>query len=608
MNKNKLNVRLLIMTVIMGFGLCFSSCVDYLNKAPESTLTEKEVFGNFTSFQGWVEQMYACMANYHQRCAGNWYHTFNVTDCLTDIPMYWDDGNYWDQKFVYDNGSLNLSASSGVMGKYVWPLAWYAIRKANLGLEMLDLLEGTQEERNLIKGQCLYFRAFYHLELMQFWGGIPYVDEPLSVSEPIAMHRLSYRETALRAAEDFKAAAELLPLSWANTNTLVANTDGVRVTKIHAMGYLGRNLLYAASPMMNESSTGVNAYDTDLCKQAAEAFAEVIRLCEQSDSKYKLETWENWPKIFAVVSSGRLTRPGGTEVIQNQMSYDDNFVRWTTTRAQSPLQWGAGNSRVEVPAHNFVQYYHMANGLPIDDPNSGYDTKHPWSDREPRFYNDIVCHGTRMIINASSAAARLDEFAQLDNRGRHRHGSVNASASGSVSGYFEKRYLPLGCNNHDNQWENLQAYMPRLRLADIYIMYAEAVYYGYGSASSSFPGAAYSAQSAIEKIRSRAQLPPLPDAYYSSANFFETLVRERAVEFAFEGLRWFDLRRWNVAGELKYRQKTSILFDLDEATGEPINFQEVLMATRVYDKKHNWIPFQIRFTTMHEGFPQNPGW
>ena len=607
MKKNILNTRVFLMTVLLGFGLCFNSCVDYLNKAPESTLTEKEVFGNFASFQGWVEEMYVCMANYHQRCAGNWYHTFNVTDCLFDVVMYWDDGNYWDQKFVYEN-SLNLSATDGVMFKFVWPLAWYAIRKANLGLANIDMLEGTQEEKDLIKGQCLYFRAFYHLELMQFWGGIPYIDEVLSVSEPIAMPRLTYRETALKAAEDFRAAAELLPLNWANTHTIVANSDAVRVTKIHALGYLGKDLLYAASPMMNESSTGVNAYDADLCRQAAEAFAEVIRLCEQSDSKYKLESWENWPRIFAVVSSGYLTRPGGTEVIQNQMIYEDYYVRYTTTRAQSPVQWGAGNSRVEVPAHNFVKYYHMANGLPIDDPNSGYDPLHPWNDREPRFYNDIVYHGSRMIINAASATARLDEFAQLDNRGRHRHGSVNAPDNGSVSGYFEKRFLPLGCNPHDNQWGNLQAYMPRLRLADIYLMYAEAVYYAYGSAGSSYPGSAYSAQSAIERIRSRALLNPLPDSYYSTANFMETLIRERAVELAFEGHRWFDLRRWNLAGELKYREKTVINFDLDEATGEPVNFQEVLWVTRVFDKKHNWLPFQVRFTTMHEGFPQNPGW
>jgi hypothetical protein len=398
-------------------------------------------------------------------------------------------------------------------------------------------------------------------------------------------------------------------LSWAETNTAVKDNDGgIRITKIHALAYKGKNLLYAASPMMNESSTGNNSYDVELCKEAAAAFSEVIQLSEQSASRFQLETWENWPKIFALVSSGAADRPGGTEVIQNQQIYERDFTRWTTTRAASPVQWGGNNTYVEAPTHNYVQNYHMANGLPIDDPNSGYDPNNPWTGREPRFYNDIVYHGTRMVNNVASDNARLDEFARLNNAGRHRHGGVNSNGVvGSITGYLYRKFLPLGCNPYDGQWGNLQAYQPRLRLADVYLMYAESVYYGYGYASASSPGSSYTAQAAIERIRSRAQLPPLPANYYVADQFMETLIRERAVELAFEGLRWFDLRRWNLATELKYREKTGINFDLD-ASGKPINFEEVVLATRVHDKKHNWIPFQPSFTRIHEGFRQNPGW
>lgn len=583
-----------------------ASCTDYLDKAPESTITEKEVFGNFTSFQGWVEQMHSCMANPHQRLGGNWYHTFNQMEMLnTRGDMEWEDGNYWSQRFLYDNGSRNLTGTTGVMSKFVWPLAWYAIRMANLGLQNLELMEGTQEEKDLIKGQCLYFRAWYHLEMIQYWGGLPYVDVPLDVTDIIAMPRLTYRETALRIAEDFEAAARLLPLSWKQTNTLVKDNDAVRVTRIHALGYKGKNLLYAASPLMNESSTGINAYDAELCKQAAAAFDEVIRLCEQDGSKFKLESWTNWQGIFCINSEA--ARPGGTEVIQNQPIYEVGYTRWTTTRAAAPTQWDNGNNSVEVPSHSYVKYYHMANGLPIDDPNSGFDENNPWTGREPRFYNDIIFEGTRMVNNAADATAKQNEFAQLSNAGRHRHGTAAAgNYAGSLSGYFYKKFLPLGYNKFDG-WKSLCAYQPRLRMSDIYMMYAEAVYYGYGSSSSRYSDSPYTAQSAIEKIRDRAQLPPLPDSYYSAENFMETLIRERAVEFAFEGHRWFDLRRWNIATELKYKQKTAIDFDLD-ATGKPINFSERVVRTHVFEKRHNWVPFQLKFTKIHEGFEQNPGW
>ena len=79
------------------------------------------------------------------------------------------------------------------------------------------------------------------------------------------------------------------------------------------------------------------------------------------------------------------------------------------------------------------------------------------------------------------------------------------------------------------------------------------------------------------------------------------------LNLAFEGHRWMDLRRWNIAGETKYREKTAIDFDR-AANGKPINLQERVVVTRVFDKKHNWLPFQVSFTKLYKDFPQNPGW
>ena len=599
------------------------SCEDYLDKAPEADISDREVFGNFTSFQGWVEEMYSCMANHHAKMAANYHNTFNMPDMMLNTTMFWDDGNYWDDRFLFDAQEPALGGTSGLMSKSVWPLAWYAIRKANVGLQHMDLLEGTQDEKNLIKGQCLFFRAFYHLELIQYYGGLPYVDNVLDVNEPFSLPRLSYIETARRIAEDFRAAAELLPMDWKNTNTLVSGSNGVRATQIHALAYLGKNLLYAASPMMNESSIGVNTYDTDLCRQAAAAFAEVIRLSEDAsgDCPYYLESWDNWSGIFKRYTAGRNERPGGAEVIQNQMIYEPDFYIYTNFRAQAPVIWGFGNDKTEVPTHNYVKYYAMANGLPVEDPDSGYDPNDPWKGREPRFYHDIVYEGTKMVENATTDDAKKYQYAHLHNNGFNRQGSVaSGGVNGSVTGYMYWKFMPSKVNFWENGPFNAQAWQPRLRMADVYLMYAEAVFYGYGSATGKDPNSAYTAQQAIEKIRSRAQLSPLPDKYYANGNtplfnFKETLIRERAVELAFEGHRWFDLRRWNIAGELKYREKYGINFDVNESlisaeypTGKPYNFKEVLLTTRVFEKKHNWVPLPTKFTQLYEEFYQNPGW
>ncbi len=607
---NKNRWRLIVPMVAAGF--LFGSCEDYLDKAPEASITDTDVFGSFVSFQGFVEEMYDCIVDIHKVLGGNQYYNFSASDeVLCNVPLPWDDGNYWNQATFLYGASPNFTYSGNLTRMRVWPFAWYAIRKANLGLSKLDLLSNASPEaRNVIEGQCLFFRAYFHFELMRWYGGLPYIDEVLSSSEELQLPRLSYRETALKAAEDFRAAAALLPLRWDDTTvgqaTLGNNSE--RITKIHALSMLARNLLYAASPMMNESSTGNNAYDAELAKQAADVAADIIRICNESGA-YKLQTWDTWTDNFWVWSPGNRERPGGTEVIMNPTAIIPSFVRFTTNRTTNPVQFGAGNNRVEVPTHNFIKNYGMANGLPIDDPESGYNPNEPWTGREPRFYIDVVYEGVRMVDNAVAAAAKENEFAQLSNSGRHRNGTpASAGVAGSVTGYFYRKWTPKGNNPWDNRWGNFQSYHPIVRLADIYLMYAEAVLHGYGSPTSTASGSSLTAIDAVNVIRNRAQLPNLPAKYTASKDvFMKQIIRERAVEFAFEGHRFFDLRRWNIAGNAEYIDKTAIDFDLN-SDGKPINFRERVVVQRVFEKRHNWLPFQLGDTRLYEGFPQNPGW
>lgn len=591
--------KLAFMVMIMAAGLGMVSCEKYLDKAPEASISDKDAFGNFVSFQGFVEELYNCETDYSKVLGGNYYYNFLCADeALGNKPLLWDDGNYWDQgKFL--TGALNTNVAT--MSKRVWPLSWYAIRKANLGLSKIDLLtDATQEQRNVIKGQQLFFRAFYHYDLARFWGGLPYIDTVLSSSGELTLPRLTYKETALKAAADFRAAAELLPVKWddipAGQPTLGSNQS--RITKIHALSFLGKNLLYAASPMMNESSTGSNTYDVELCKQAAQAFADVIKICAETGA-YKLQTWETWTDNFWVWSPGNRLRSGGTEVIMNPTIGDIGYPRWTTCRTSSPLQFAAGNNQVEVPTANYVKYYGMANGLPITDPASGYNPNDPWANRDPRFYKDIVIDGDRMVTSNGGGA---DTYAQLFNNGRHKGGT-----QGSVTGYYYKKWTPVGCNPWDNRWGAFQAYVPFMRLGDVYLMYAEAVLHGYGSATSSVPGS-LTAENAVNIIRNRAQLPNLDPKFTGTKTaFMDAIILERAVELAFESHRWFDLRRWNIADQTKYKLKTALDFDRGP-NGKPINIQERVVVEKVFDKKHNWLPFQVSYTKLYPEFKQNPGW
>src|SRR5690606_7406103 len=137
----------------------------------------------------------------------------------------------------------------------LWGLSWYAIRKANVGIANLDLLQdATTEEKRLIEGQLYFFRGWFHFMLMQYWGGLPYVDVVLPPGESPRVPRLNYQETAEKVADDLRKAADLLPVDWDQIpagKAPLGNNDR-RINKIMALGFLGKNLLLAGSPFMNE--------------------------------------------------------------------------------------------------------------------------------------------------------------------------------------------------------------------------------------------------------------------------------------------------------------------------------------------------------------------
>lgn len=582
-----------------------TACEDYLNKAPEASITEKDVYGNFTSFQGFVEEMYNCIMDPDK--GGAWNKYLFADETLNNYPYNFDNGNYWGNETYF----FGVTPTPGTLEKNttrdrrVWEYAWYAIAKANLALQKIDeegLFGGTDEEKKFIKGQALFFRGWFYFEICRYWGGMPYVTRVLDPNESLVtdeFKRLNFQETAKKMALDFRAAADLLPNHWDQSvigqKTLGHNRD--RINKFHALGYLGKALLYAASPMINEEAKGTNSYNAELAGQAAKAFGELLTLADQTGT-YKMQTWATWGDNFTKLNN---LRPGGTESIMMPTVYDRSRVRNSTIGAISPSSFGLNSgTNADVPSHNFTKNFGMANGLPISDPASGYKESDPWTGREPRFYKNIAIDGEKWW-----GTAGLDQFAQLYNGGRHRS-QINPP---SVTGYYQKKFNGLSPTYTLSVAGSLMAYVPYLRLADIYLMYAEAVIFSAnGTPKSTSGNYTLTAEQAMNVIRNRAQLPNLTPAYTANNNiFFEEIVRERAVELAFEGQRFCDLRRWNRNGDSRYLEKTAIDFDRG-SNGKPINIVERLVVKRIAEKKHNWLPIQVKFTKLYEGFPQNPGW
>jgi len=145
----------------------------------------------------------------------------------------------------------------------------------------------------------------------------------------------------------------------------------------------------------------------------------------------------------------------------------------------------------------------------------------------------------------------------------------------------------------------------RMRLTDIYLMYAEALHAGQQSARTTPASYNLTAEQALNILRNRAGVPDVHPSIVDDPNkFMDEVRRERAVELSYEGHRWVDIRRWSVAHLDKYRIKTGLDFPEDHSY-----FTEVVLVDRVCEyPKHFWLPFETSQTQIYEGFPQNPGW
>lgn len=622
-----------------GVALTSVSCTDYLDKAPESDIDPSEPYVNYTNFQGFLEEAYNCIpglastAWYH----GNWnfgedeYWQPSETRMLSNAI---DQGNYWGwdecQYSPFHKGYSPMINGSGTNrdGKgNLWGMCWYGIYHVNLGLENLDkLTDATQEEKNLIAGQLYFFRAFFHFQIMQYWGGIPYIDFLIPSDAVPDYPRLTYQACADKAAEDFKRAVDLLPVDWDKTSAgkQTIGKNKFRPNKISALCFLGKNYLWAGSPLMNEVSKenpnfkNVDSYNKEYCQKAAEAFGEALKLNKEYNL-YQLADFKDYMNLFYAYDQGDKL-PGEKEDIFYENSSNTSWV-WNQVTDYRPTCLIQSGIKV-YPTANYVDYFGMANGKPIKDAtkkdaDSGYDPEHPFKNRDPRFYDLFIYDGVKCVKSSGQDADV--QYASLYTGGKYR---VATAAKDCFTGYLLKKFCDPYRNDYDDggaRSKLIRVQLAMIRLADVYLMYAESVAQGYGYKESS-KAFKLSAVDAVNIVRNRAHVDNIADEYLTSLDgFMSELRRERAVELAFEGHRFTDLRRWLLIDKAPYTKKMAVYFDRaadqkdadrydDPRNNHVLNLKEEPLITRNFSEKHYWFPFLRDDVKMYPEFYQNPGW
>ena len=628
---------LLILSLVFSF-----SCEDYLDVAPDAIIDEEVVFSTFKNAQGFVEEMYALVVSYEQQ--GHTFQDFLLgDDGFVDRPTKAsgdiDAGRFNDvirDNFIYLNNHYNSSyGSSGTNSANVentnafnrqrpgvYDGSLRGIRKANIvirNVEELNLMvNASQAEKDVILGQAYFFRAFFHNEIMKFWGRYPYIDEVL-VADFELVRPDSYKETALRANEDYKKAVELLPVDWDNEiyGQLTLGDNLGRLTKGTAYAFQGKNLLLAASPLMkgNNVSVATYDYDTELCDMAVEAFSGILKLADQG--RYRLaNSLDELDEVFWK-SSAPGSWPGASEFIFAATGGSQGqATRFMASGVNKAIHSNSAGYEVISPTHNFIHNnFGMSNGLSIEDDISGkygptlFDPTNPFENRDPRFYKWHIIDGDIIDPGADNPhkTAQL-WFESSSVKGVHRSNNAENIKILNNTGYMWTKFFPKVDGKFHTRWNPIiNQYVGvrmHMRLTDVYLMYAEALHASKGAsiASNSYN---LTAEGAINLLRNRAGIPNVNSNIVSNnEDFMDELRRERAVELSYEAHRWVDIRRWGVAHLDKYKRKLALDFPQDRSS-----FTESLIVERICEfPKHYWLPFPVEQTLLYPGFTQNPGW
>jgi hypothetical protein len=587
--------------IIMLASLLLASCDEYLDQTPEAVISEKDIFSTYESFQGFIDANYAEILNY------NLHYMVTTADFGGDVFCYihWASGwtgnvgDYWYIAGGHDDDTPSLFNSSFDNSWWgpnetsgIWAGGWRGIRVCNVALEHLDLLtDATEEEKRLIEGQIYFFRAFFHAEIISAYGGMPFIDKAFEPSDNMELPRISYQECTERIVEDYDKAIPLLPEDWDQT-TRGAQSPGSntgRITKGAALAYKQKALLYAASPLMNKFSGNDYSYNIPLCERAAAAGWEMIQLAEKG--VYSLVPFSNYSDMFYKTDG---TMPWTSETVLQRV--DDRYGKWSFISnigcIYAPAQVG-GDEACETVNQTYVDYFEMADGTRYKT-EYDYDNNKRWKNRDPRFRKNIyIDQDTCTVSFYPKSVLNLWEGIGSDK-------NINNQIA---LPYLIKKFWPKGVNFFDQMWTEFRVSSPRMRLAEVYLDYAEAVTAAHGPLGRA-PGADLTAVDAINIVRERAGMPPVTADATGYPSFMDLVWNERNVELCFEGHYWWDTRRWHVAHLDKYKEIIDLKFDKDYTYFN----REVFMVRTFEDPKHYWLPLPRDLVQLYKGMDQNPGW
>ncbi|SIR11454.1 RagB/SusD family nutrient uptake outer membrane protein [Maribacter ulvicola] len=612
----------------------FSACQDYLDIVPNDIPTINDAFINRTSAETFLFTIYSGI----EKPAD----IFNSADKMAGDEV-WVSGTGDEFSGIQIAQGLQ-SVTTPLLDK--WQVTYRHIRNCNVLLANIDNVpDMTEFEKKIWKAEAKALKAYYHFILMRQYGPITISDDLVPVSQSTESQDLSQRpidEVVDYIVTTLDEAMVDLPDGLINRSTELGRISGTVAAAIKA-----RVLVTAASPLFNGNifySGFVNkkgeelfstSFDPKKWEVARDACKEAIEMAESNG--YQLYNETEYKNLFVNASQttidkmtlrSRLTDEWNKEILWGRYDGTHNIQFNATPQLPGTLGSNIIGSRLS-PTLRIAEMYYTNNGVPIDEDPSfdfenryktknaseeesykiqdGQETAYLNFDREIRFYADL---GFDRSIWSGNGKGDDDNDPFIINARSFETSGRKSGNNYSATGYFPKKLVKENSalvNNGANYVTREYAF-PIIRLADLYLYYAETL-----NETKAVPD--QQVYEYIDRIRNRAKLDGVvnswtnhstnPGKITTQEGMRQIIQQERMIELAFEGARFWDLRRWKLSKEYLNRP----IRGWNTAGESASDYYTVtsLFVPLFFEKDYLW-PIREQEIINNPDLVQNPGW
>jgi hypothetical protein len=532
----------------------------------------------------------------------------------------------------------------------LWTGRYQAIRQCNIFLENVSdeekVFDLTTDMRARWLAEVKILKAFYNFQLLRMYGPVPIIDKNIDIDAPTSdmmVKRAPFDECVNYIVGLIDEAVPSLPVVIGDR----ANELG-RMTQPIALSIKAKLLVLAASPLFNgnpdysrlvnkDGTALVNTtFDKTKWDRAALAAKAAIDVCEQAGIKLyngiPLSVLSPFTNQQMTLRNAISERWNSERIWGLSNSYAGQLQRVAMGCLASTFTPNNSNAQLAAPM-KIVDLFYTKNGVPMNEDkglnfsgknelrtatsderfaiSQGYQTARVNFDREPRFYADLGFDGGVWYMVANNPGTGGGDEGTFYMQAKFTQpGNSGAEGYYNETGYFIKKLVEANLTNSATS-NTVKSYdWPEFRLADLYLLYVEAVNESNGPGDSEI-------YKYLDLIRVRAGLKGVKESWGESVEgglsklgdqgYVRQLIRrERGIELAFEGSRFWDLRRWKTAASELNAPITGWTISQPTAVGY-YQTRVIYNQTFVAPRDYLW-PIQTGAFRVNTNLVQNPGW